>query len=97
MARPQNSPKGLIYKRSFGISDSSGNISTLASNSTGLTLTAGLQLSGLTAQKITANSTAIIASALRIGTLASYITANSTGIKLGSRYISTNTTGNATT
>lgn len=48
---------------------------------------------------VTANSTAvIIRDGLAIGTYTgAYITANSTGIKLGARYISTNTTGNTST
>ena len=44
------------------------------------------------------NSTAvIITSALRIGTKATYFTSNSTGVKLGSLYISCNSTGNSNT
>lgn len=97
MPRSQNSPKGLIVKRAISITDASGNVTAFTGNSTGLVLDKGIQLSGLTAQKITANSTAVIASALRIGSLASYITANSTGIKIGTRYISTNTTSNSVT
>jgi 3-oxoacyl-[acyl-carrier-protein] synthase III len=45
------------------------------------------------------NSTAIrVSGSLGIGSYTgAYISANSTGIRLGSRYISTNTTGNTTT
>jgi hypothetical protein len=49
---------------------------------------------------LTANSTAILvpATGFQFASLSSLkITSNSTGIRIGSRYISTNTTGNATT
>ena len=49
---------------------------------------------------ITANSTALIlpATGFQMAALSSFkITSNSTGIKLGARYISTNTTGNTST
>lgn len=47
------------------------------------------------ATSLTANSTGLIVSnGLRIGSKAVFITSNSTGVKLGSKYISTNTTGN---
>lgn len=97
MPRPQNSPRGLFSKKQITVVPNSGTPTDITANSTGLLLSAGLAVSGQSGQKLTANSTAIILSAARIGTLASYITANSTGIKIGTRYISTNTTGNATT
>jgi hypothetical protein len=49
---------------------------------------------------IGANSTTMLfpATGLQMASLSSLkITSNSTGIKIGARYISTNTTGNATT
>lgn len=51
------------------------------------------------AQYMTANSTAVVFSGAVAfsGVSAKTITSNSTGIKIGARYISTNTTGNATT
>lgn len=76
MAHSQNSPRGLFAKRQITLADTSGNSVNLTSNSSGVLLSGGLQVSGLTAAKITANST---------------------GLLIGSRYISTNTTGNATT
>ena len=74
----------------------SGKTPTLEANSTTMTMSGKLALSGKT-PTLEANTTAIIASALRIGALASYLTADSTGVKLGTRYLSTNTTGNSTT
>ena len=49
--------------------------------------------------QFTYNSTAIrVSGSLGIGSYTtSYINANSTGIRIGTRYISTNTTGNSTT
>ena len=49
---------------------------------------------------ITANSTALLlpATGFQMAALSSLkVTSNSTGIKIGARYISTNTTGNSTT
>lgn len=71
--------------------------SKITANSTGIITVKGIYPTAGAGGLITANSTAVIASALRIGTLASYITADSTGIKLGSLYISANSTGNTTT
>ena len=50
-------------------------------------------------QSLTYNSTAIrVSGALGIGAYTTaYINANSTGIRIGTRYVSTNTTGNSTT
>lgn len=97
MPRSQNSPRGLFTKKAIGVFGTDGTLTTVAGNSTGVTLDRGLQLSGQSGQKLTADSTGIIASALRVGSKATYITSNSTGIKIGSRYISSNTTGNVTT
>lgn len=50
------------------------------------------------AHSITVNSTALILpNSIRIGDKVSYISSNSTGIKIGSLYISCNSTGNTTT
>lgn len=50
------------------------------------------------AYSMTFNSTALILpNSVRIGSKATYLSSDSTGVKLGSRYISTNTTGNSTT
>ena len=44
------------------------------------------------------NSTALILpNSVRIGSKATYLSSNSTGVKLGSLYISCNSTGNTTT
>jgi hypothetical protein len=63
-------------------------------NATGVLVVGGLQLSGKTGPKLTANSTAIIASKLLINGTSRLISSNSTGIKIGARYLTTNTTGN---
>ncbi len=143
--RPQNSPKGLFVKKKIGVADSSGNVSYLTSNSTGLALDGALQLSGSVAHKLTGNSTGLVLSggvkisnqangvltanstgvnavgsvavsgqatfgklsanstalilpnSVRVGTKTTYLSSDSTGMKLGSRYVSTNTTGNSVT
>lgn len=72
----------------------------LTANSTGALITGALYVSAKTTGKISANSTAILfpASGVQMAALTTLkITSNSTGIKIGTRYISTNTTGNATT
>lgn len=80
-----------------GIQVSGATNARASGNSTGVLLNAGLMLSGKTGVKLTANTTAIIATALRLGSTAVTITVNSTGYLIGSRYISTNTTGNLAT
>lgn len=91
---PQNSPRGLFTRNKITVANSTGN-GTMTPYNGGITFDGGIALSGKTAGKITANSTgAIIADALRVGSKATYITSNSTGVKLGNKYISTNTTGN---
>jgi hypothetical protein len=63
----------------------------------GLFAKAGVVVGGFS---ITANSTTMIfpATGFQMAALSSLkITSNSTGIKLGARYISTNTTGNTST
>jgi hypothetical protein len=94
MAHPQSSPRGYFAKKRITFGNST---STITSNSTGMIASGKLYVSGLTSKGITSNSTAVILDALRIGTLASYITANSTGIKIGTKYISCNSTGNNNT
>jgi hypothetical protein len=77
----------------------------LSANSTAITLGGGLVATGTVAVSnqavkglLSANSTAIILpNSVRIGSKTSYLSSNSTGILLGARYLSTNTTGNATT
>lgn len=50
------------------------------------------------AWSITQNSTTLILpNSVRIGAKTTYLSSDSTGVKLGTRYISTNTTGNSTT
>lgn len=72
----------------------------LSSNSTGALITGALFISAKSTGKLSANSTAILvpASGFQMAALTSLkITSNSTGVRIGARYISTNTTGNATT
>lgn len=72
----------------------------LSANSTALIVAGPLRLNSKSTGQISANSTAILvpASGLQMAALTSLkITSNSTGIRIGARYISTNTTGNATT
>lgn len=73
----------------------------LTSNSTGVNFPGSLFLGGqATVGKLTANSTAIVlpASGVQMAALTSLkITSNSTGVRIGTRYISTNTTSNAVT
>lgn len=72
----------------------------MSSNSTGALITGALYISAKTTGKISANSTAILvpATGFQMAALTSLkITSNSTGIKIGTKYISCNSTGNATT
>ena len=80
-----------------GIKLSNKSTAVLTGNSTGVKLTGALYLSNKTTAKITGNSTGIIVPALKLGTWSTIFTVNTTGIKLGSRYVSTNTTGNSAT
>ena len=83
---------GAILTGSLRISNQS---LALSANSTANSFSSGLRVSGKTVGTLTANSTGLlVADALRVGTKTTYITSNSTGVKLGSKYISTNTTGN---
>lgn len=56
--RPQNSPKGLFIKRQLGVTNSTGNVTNLTANSTGLVLDKQIKLSN--AQQLGANSTGFI-------------------------------------
>jgi hypothetical protein len=77
----------------------------LTANTTAVTFAGGIVAVGTvavsnqaTAGLLSANSTALILpNSVRVGTKTTYFSSNSTGVKLGSRYISTNTTGNSTT
>lgn len=73
----------------------------LTCNSTGVNFPGPLFLSGQAVKgKLSANSTAILlpATGFQMAALSSLkVTSNSTGIKIGSLYISCNSTGNTTT
>ena len=94
---------GLILPTSIYVGNAAG--AKVTGNSTGVTFAgtlntaSTLSVSGQAVKGLlSANSTAIILpNSVRVGSLASYITSNSTGIKLGSLYISCNSTGNTTT
>ena len=74
-------------------------------NSTAITLGGGLVAVGTVAVSnqavkglLSANSTALILpNSVRVGSKTTYLSSNSTGVLLGSRYVSTNTTGNSAT
>lgn len=90
-----NSTALLLSK---GASLSGKSTGVMTHDSTGrLILSHGIKVSNAAGGLLTANSTALIIPAIKIGALASYITVNSTGIKIGSLYISCNSTGNTTT
>lgn len=107
MPHPQNSPRGLWAKDRIAIkasgglylNDYSATSLLLSANSTGLVLAGAVKVSNKTAAVLSGNSTGVIHSggASFSGKTGAYITQNSTGILIGSRYISTNTTGNSTT
>lgn len=92
MAHPQNSPRGLFAKKRI---DLGGNEVTY--NSTAMLLSKALVVNGQTTKGlISANSTALtLPNGVKItGAHANAtITANSTGIKVGTKYLSTNSTG----
>ena len=94
MAHPQNSPRGLFAKARIDV----GSAQTTY-NSTGIIFAGAVYASGQTTYgKLSANSTALILpNSVRVGTKTTYFTSNSTGVKLGSLYISCNSTGNTTT
>lgn len=94
MAHPQNSPRGLFAKARVDV----GSAQTTF-NSTGIVFAGAAFVSGqATMGKLSANSTALILpNSVRVGSKATYLSSNSTGVKLGSLYISCNSTGNTTT
>lgn len=72
---------------------------TMTANTTGFIASGAMFVSGqATMGKLSANSTALILpNSVRVGTKTTYFSSNSTGVKLGSLYISCNSTGNTTT
>ncbi len=94
MAHPQNSPRGYAAHKRLDI----GGL-TQTYNSTALLLSGGLRLSGQAVfGLLSANSTALILpNSVRVGTKTTYLSSNTTGVRLGSLYISCNSTGNTTT
>lgn len=96
MAHPQSSPRGSFAKSRLDVGNSN-----FTFNSTGVILDDALMIGGQAAVgKLNANSTAILlpATGFQMAALTTLkVTSNSTGIKIGARYISTNTTGNTTT
>lgn len=94
MAHPQNSPRGLFAKAQMDVGGQS-----LTFNSTGVVFEGAAFVSAQTTYgKLSANSTALILpNSVRVGSKATYLSSNSTGVKLGSLYISCNSTGNTTT
>lgn len=94
MPHPQSSPRGYIAKKRIDAGNSTG---SMTSNSTGLVVAGALFVNGQTTRgKLTANSTALTlpANVKVLGAHANAtITANSTGIKIGTKYITTNSTG----
>lgn len=96
MPHPQNSPRGYFAKARIDAGSQS-----LTYNSTGVIFGAAVILSSqATVGKLSANSTAILipASGFQFAALTSLkITSNSTGVRIGSRYVSTNTTSNSVT
>lgn len=96
MAHPQSSPRGFIAKQRIDAGSTQ-----FTYNSTGVILNKALFVAGqTTVGKLNANSTAILlpATGFQMASLTTLkVTSDSTGILIGSRYISTNTTGNTTT
>ena len=92
MAHPQTSPRGYIAKKRIDVG-----AAQLTANSTGLILSGSIFPSAGAGAAITADSTAIKVTALKVGAWSTAITVDSTGVLLGSLYISCNSTGNTTT
>ena len=94
MAHPQNSARGYFAKARVDVGSQA-----LTFNSTGAIFAGAAFVSAQTTfGKLSANSTALILpNSVRVGTKTTYLTSNSTGVKLGSLYISCNSTGNTTT
>jgi len=107
MPRPQNSPRGLFAKqrmsvpvgKGFMFEDYSTTVDLLTADASGLKVVGSLAVVGQAVfGKLDANSTAmILPNSVRVGAKTTYLSSDSTGIKIGSRYISSNTTGNTTT
>jgi hypothetical protein len=94
MPHPQNSPRGLFAKNAVDFGTNS-----ITQNSTGVIYENAVTVSGqATFGKLTANSTALLLpNSVRVGAKTTYFSSNSTGVRLGSLYISCNSTGNTTT
>jgi len=96
MAKPQNSPRGYFSKKRIDVG-----ATNLTANSTGIIFSAAVFVGNqATVGKINANSTAILlpSTGFQMAALTSLkFTSNSTGIRIGTRYISTNTTSNSVT
>jgi hypothetical protein len=94
MPRPQNYSRGLFAAKAIDAGTQS-----ITQNSTGVVFEGAVSVSAqATFGKLTANSTAmILPNSVRVGAKTTYLSSNSTGVKLGSLYISCNSTGNTTT
>ena len=107
MARPTDTPRGLLAKKRFELLTSGGlmfddystSTDLLTANSTALKVAGCVVVKGQTTYGLlNANATALILpNSVRIGTKTTYLSSNSTGVKLGSLYISCNSTGNTAT
>lgn len=85
----------LIAPGAFRVSNKS--TGQISANSTAFIIAGPVRVNNKSTGQISANSTAILlpATGFQMAALTSLkITSNSTGIKIGARYISTNTTGN---
>lgn len=94
MAHPQSSPRGYFAKSRIDAG-----AQNITANSTGMIFGGAVFVSNqATFGKLSANSTALVLpNSVRVGTKTTYLSSNSTGVKLGSLYISCNSTGNTTT
>ena len=88
---------GLISAAGVKVSNKAGG--QLTADSTSLTVVGSVIVSNQSTYGLLgANSTAtILPNSVRVGSKTTYLSSDSTGIKIGSRYISSNTTGNTTT
>ena len=93
MAHPQSSPRGLVAHKRIDI-----NGNEITGDSTGIILEAGVKICNKANAILTGNSTGVaVSGGLNLSSTSDYVTVDSTGYLIGSRYISTNTTGNLTT
>lgn len=100
MTHPQGSNRGVrvgtvATTTAITIQNSTGS-ATLQPNSTGLVLDGGLKIKNTTGQ-IVVNSTSGLkfsGNKVQVGTKNTLFSSNSTGVKLGTKYISGNTTSN---